>query len=118
MTIHLSKDLEQFVHNAVRTGLYAREDDVIRDALTRLQQAMPEATQPPGKAAKRAKTNAATPAPKKPMTKEAFHQHLMEIGLISQLPNPAEDIDDDEPDDEPIVIEGEPLSETIIRERR
>jgi hypothetical protein len=42
----------------------------------------------------------------------------MEIGLISQLPNPAEDIDDDDPDDEPVVIEGEPLSETIIRERR
>ena len=33
MTIHLSKDLEQFVHDAVRAGLYAREDDVIRDAL-------------------------------------------------------------------------------------
>ena len=45
MTIHLSKDLEQFVHDAVRAGLYAREDDVIRDALTRLQQAMPEAKQ-------------------------------------------------------------------------
>ena len=39
MTIHLSKDLEQFVHDACRTGLYAREDDVIRDALTRLRQA-------------------------------------------------------------------------------
>jgi hypothetical protein len=33
-------------------------------------------------------------------------------------PNPAEDLDDDDPEDEPIVIEGEPLSETIIRERR
>jgi hypothetical protein len=71
----------------------------------------------PGKAPKRAKAKA-TPAPKQPMTKEAFHRHLMEIGLISQLPNPAEDIDDDDPDDQPIVIEGEPLSETIIRERR
>jgi len=37
MTIRLSKDLEQIVHDALRAGLYAREDDVIRDALIRLQ---------------------------------------------------------------------------------
>ena len=116
MTIHLSKDLERFVRDAIRDGLYAREDDVIRDALLRLKQTMPEATKPSGKEPKRSK--AAPPQPEKPMTKEAFHRHLMEIGLISQLPDPAEDIDDDDPDDEPIVIEGEPLSETIIRERR
>ena len=41
MTIDLSKDLEQIVHDSVRTGLYAREDDVIRDALLRLKQTMP-----------------------------------------------------------------------------
>jgi hypothetical protein len=35
---------------------------------------------------------------------------------MSQLPKTAEDIDDE--DEPPIVIEGEPLSETIIRERR
>jgi hypothetical protein len=62
------------------------------------------------------KRGAAKPA--MPMTREEFHRHLMEIGLISQLPDPAEDIDDDDPEDEPVVIEGEPLSETIIRERR
>ena len=42
MTIHLPKDLERFVHDAVRGGRYAREDDVIRDALIRLRQAMPD----------------------------------------------------------------------------
>jgi len=42
---------------------------------------------------------------------------MLLVGLISQLPDPAEDLDDD-PDDEPITIKGEPLSETIIRERR
>jgi Arc/MetJ-type ribon-helix-helix transcriptional regulator len=41
MVIHLSKDLEQFIQDAVSMGLYAREDDVIRDAVTRLKQAMP-----------------------------------------------------------------------------
>ena len=37
MTIHLSKDLEQIVHDVMRAGLYASEDDVIRDALIRLK---------------------------------------------------------------------------------
>jgi hypothetical protein len=37
ITIRLSKEFEQFVHDAVRAALYAREDDVIRDALTRLK---------------------------------------------------------------------------------
>jgi putative addiction module CopG family antidote len=46
MMVHLSKELEQFIHDAVSMGLYAREDDVIRDAVTRLKQAMPgEASQ-------------------------------------------------------------------------
>ena len=53
---------------------------------------------------------------KKPVTEAEFLKHLMDIGLVTQLPNPAEDIDDD--DDPPIMIKGEPLSETIIRERR
>jgi Arc/MetJ-type ribon-helix-helix transcriptional regulator len=41
MTIHLSKDLEKIVQDALQAGLYAREDDVIRDALIRLKKAMP-----------------------------------------------------------------------------
>ena len=41
--------------------------------------------------------------------------HLIEIGLMSQLPDTA---DFDDPDDEPVPIKGEPLSETVIRERR
>lgn len=41
---------------------------------------------------------------------------MLADGLLSQLPNSADDIDDDQ--EEPAEIEGEPLSETIIRERR
>jgi putative addiction module CopG family antidote len=111
MTIHLSKDLERFVHDAVRSGLYAREDDVIRDALTRLKQDMPKANPA------RKKTKPAMPAtPKKPMTRAEFDQHLLEIGLLSQLPDTEADFDD--PDDQLVEIKGEPLSETVIRERR
>ena len=100
MTIHLSKDLEQFVHDAVRAGLYTREDDVIRDALTRLKQSLPAAAQ----------------AVQKPLSEAEVLLRMVASGLIAPLPDRAADFDD--PDDQPITIEGEPLSETVIRERR
>jgi hypothetical protein len=46
-----------------------------------------------------------------------FNQRLMAAGFITRLPDPSLDIDDDDPDDKPVPIKGEPLSETIIRER-
>jgi hypothetical protein len=62
---------------------------------------------------------AGAPAPeKKPLTRDEFNRRLMALGLITRLPDPSLDINDDDPDDEPVPIKGEPLSETIIRERR
>ena len=55
---------------------------------------------------------------KKPLSIEELHRQMMARGLITRLPDPDLDIDDDDPDDQPVLIEGEPLSETIIRERR
>ena len=100
MTIHLSKDLEKFVQDAVRDGLYAREHDVIRDALLRLKQTMPGQ-----------KTKHAKPAQqkKKPLTRAEFDQKLLDLGLMSQLPDTAADFDD--PDDEPIAILRQAASE-------
>ncbi len=69
---------------------------------------------PPAKKAKQ-------PGPavaKKTLTRDEFHRRLFAEGRLPSLPDPALDIDDDDPDDQPIAIEGEPLSETIIRERR
>ena len=82
------------------------------------QLAQPKKPAPPAsaKAAKRARSAALQP--KKPLTEEEFQQHLLSIGLITSLPDPSLDIDDDDPDDQPVSIKGEPLSETIIRERR
>ena len=37
MTIHLSKELERFVHDAVQAGRYATEDDSLNDAVDRLR---------------------------------------------------------------------------------
>jgi Arc/MetJ-type ribon-helix-helix transcriptional regulator len=113
MTIDLSKDLEKIVHDAVSAGFYAREADVIRDALIRLDQSLPKATPASSKKAKR--TKPAQPK-KKPLTSAELDQYMIERGLLSQIPDTEADFDD--PDDEPITIRGEPLSETVIRERR
>jgi hypothetical protein len=77
-----------------------------------LAQPKTRTAKPSGKTAKRTK---ATP-PKKKMTEAEFDQHLLKIGLLSQLPDTDADFDD--PDDVPVDIKGEPLSETVIRERR
>jgi hypothetical protein len=103
------------VHDAVKAGLYASEDAVVSDALTKLKETLPRNTEPfAKKKAKSSKTS--LQSSKKPMTEAEFNQHLLNIGLMSQLPNTDADFDD--LDDEPITIKGEPLSETVIRERR
>ena len=74
---------------------------------------MPKAVTTPERRTKRAKP--AQPR-KKPLTEAEIQQHMLDIGLMSQLPDTAADFDD--PDDQPITVKGELLSETIIRERR
>jgi hypothetical protein len=96
-------------------GLTPGQAQQIRQQLDREYPPKKPAVQPPARKAKRAKAATATP---KPLSIEEIHQQMMARGLITRLPDPALDIDDDDPDDQPIAIEGEPLSETILRERR
>lgn len=49
------------------------------------------------------------------VTKEELYQYLFSKGVITHIPK---GMTDEEDDFEPVEIEGEPLSETIIRERR
>jgi hypothetical protein len=67
----------------------------------RLAQPKTPTTPTPRKPSKPTKTAA---APQKPMTRDEFRRHLIEIGLMSQLPDTAADFDD--PDDEPVPIKG------------
>jgi Arc/MetJ-type ribon-helix-helix transcriptional regulator len=55
MTIHLSKDQERFVHDAMRAGLYSNEDEVICDALSRMERALPKPARTTAKTSNRAK---------------------------------------------------------------
>jgi len=98
MTIHLPKDVERSINVEVLSGHFASADDAIAEAWRAfLRQRTPGQS---GKA----------------ITLAELHRQMLADGLLSQLPNAAEDIDDE--DDAPKEIEGEPLSETIIRERR
>jgi Arc/MetJ-type ribon-helix-helix transcriptional regulator len=94
--IQLKEDVEKILRAEVESGRFASIDAAIDLALRRLLQ---------------------PPPPKGPLTEEQLLQYMYEIGKITQLPDRSADLDDED-DDEPIEIEGEPLSETIIRERR
>ena len=98
MTIHLPAELARFVHDQVLAGRYPSADEVIRDALEQLRR------------------NVAPPAIVPRVTESEFKQHLLKSGRISSIPPPADPAS--RPVFHPITLEGEPLSETIIRERR
>ena len=51
------------------------------------------------------------------MTEEEFEQHLYEKGIIGKPPPPITDFSRYE-NYKRVTVEGEPISETIIRERR
>jgi hypothetical protein len=118
MTIQLPPDVENSLIAKVHSGLFPSLDAAMTKAAYLLLEQIEQA--PPAKPKSKQKAKQAKLAkPGQPrLTLAELHQEMLASGLITQLPNPAEDIDDDDPDDQPIAIEGEPLSETIIRERR
>ena len=50
-------------------------------------------------------------------TENEFHHMLLQKGIITNIPNPAEDADEDD-EFEPVEVQGQPLTETVIEERR
>jgi hypothetical protein len=50
------------------------------------------------------------------VSEDDFERELLYAGLMTSLPTPADPAS--RPAFQPIAIDGEPLSETIIRERR
>jgi hypothetical protein len=104
--------VERSIEAAVHGGHFASAEDAVAAAWRVFEQT----TLGKGPAAKKAKRAQPMTPEKKPITEAEFLRHLMNIGLMTELPDTAADFDD--PDDQPISIEGEPLSETIIRERR
>jgi putative addiction module CopG family antidote len=107
MTVHIPQDLARFVEEAVASGRFTSEEDVVRDALTRLQQSIAETAA--------ATAQIGTPTPnERPLTKEALKRHLTSIGLVDA---PAGSSTDGNTAGERSTEEDEIISEIVIRER-
>ncbi len=100
--------------------LLRRIEGLSPEQMRRLRQQLDEQLAPAEKLAAQAPAKRAKPdrASIKPHSIVELHRKMMARGLIRRLPDPSRDIDDDDPADQPVPIEGEPLSETILRERR
>jgi putative addiction module CopG family antidote len=102
MTIHLPEHLERYVHDQVQAGRYLTEDEVIRDALERHRQAQ----QPPAAGNRRVEQSS-----------QELQRRLLEAGIISEIKPPITDLTPYR-NRRAVPIQGEPISETVIRERR
>jgi hypothetical protein len=105
--------------NQLLSSIKALTREQVRQLRQQLDRQHAQPKKPLVQASAKAAKRTTPDAPKKrPLTADEFNQRLLAAGRIASLPDPALDIDDDDPDDQPIAIKGEPLSETIIRERR
>jgi putative addiction module CopG family antidote len=107
MTIHLPEHLERYVHDQVQAGLYPTEDEVVSDALERHRQAQQ-------KPAMITREPELTP---EEMADQELQRRLLAAGIISEIKPPPRFLPVRERFT-PVEIIGEPLSETVIRERR
>ncbi len=107
MTIHLPEHLERYVHDQVQAGRYPTEDEVIRDALERHRQAVPPPAHDTGQPE-------LTP---EEVAEQELQRRLLAAGIISEIKLPPRLLPARERFT-PVPISGEPISETIIRERR
>src|SRR5690349_17369915 len=98
MTIQLPHELESYVRSQVQCGRFASEDEAIIEAVRRLRQAEQ------------------APPVRTPPTEAEFKRQMLAAGLMTSLPTPTDPAT--RPVLQPVALEGEPLSETIIRERR
>jgi Arc/MetJ-type ribon-helix-helix transcriptional regulator len=100
MNVRVTEHAKRVIRAHVRSGRFTSEAEVVEAALQLLDRSG-------------ARRFESTPSA---LTEEDFQRRLAGLGLMSPIPDPSADVD--EPDDQPVEIEGEPLSETVIRERR
>ncbi len=99
MTIHLPEDLERFVKAQVLSRHFDSEEEAIIQAVRLLRQQ---------------KENTATPGT---LSEDEWERQLMQSGLLASIP-PLPAGAGMHRAFQPIKMEGEPLSETVIREHR
>jgi Arc/MetJ-type ribon-helix-helix transcriptional regulator len=112
MTIRLPEDLESSIRAEVLKGPFASEDEMVatavRDYLRRKHGESGQA----GNAARRAPAQGG----EEPEAEE-LQRRLFEAGVLSEIKPPITDFTP-YPNRHAVAVQGEPLSETIIRERR
>jgi Arc/MetJ-type ribon-helix-helix transcriptional regulator len=99
MTIHLPADLERFIQAEVHSGHFASEDDAIAEAVRLLLLRKVSAAQGP-------------------LTEQELERKLVASGFLASVPSPRDSASSSVWNFDPVTIQGEPLSETVIRERR
>ena len=101
MTINLPQYLETSIQAAVHSGRFSSVDDAMTEAAHLLLRSLQERQR----------------ASREPLTEEELERKLLESGFLASVP-PTPDPSAPAWSFEPVKIEGEPLSETVIRERR
>src|SRR5262245_43643209 len=105
-SVQLSEDLERFVREAIRSGRYSNEGAVISDAVRLLRNAIDTDIKVP-------RESSSPTGPGKKLTKQGFHRHLVNIGLLDP---PPETDDSTVSTCDLIEDEGDIVDEVVIRE--
>jgi Arc/MetJ-type ribon-helix-helix transcriptional regulator len=100
MTIQLPEDLARYVQNEVLCGHFASEQDAITEAVRLLRHRKQQ-----------------TAAQVKPLTEDELERQLVQSGFLASAP-PRPLPTSARREFQPITIQGEPLSETVIQDRR
>jgi Arc/MetJ-type ribon-helix-helix transcriptional regulator len=100
MTVRLPEELEKFIRKEVESGQFASEDEAVADAVRAWVQ-----------------HRLANPDKARALTEEELEQRLTQSGLLGSVPPPPTG-PVSRAAFQPIPIKGQPLSETVIHERR
>jgi Arc/MetJ-type ribon-helix-helix transcriptional regulator len=112
MTIHLPEDLASSIRAEVLGGGFDSEDDLVAAAVREYLRRRHEQARPTGDAA----AGRPARAEEEPNAQE-LQRRLMEAGVLSEVKPPIADLTPYR-HRQAVPIEGEPLSETVVRERR
>jgi Arc/MetJ-type ribon-helix-helix transcriptional regulator len=112
MTIHLPEDLVSSIRAEVLSGQFGSEDELVaiavRDYLRRKHEQAPQPSE--------TTAGHVTSAGEGPSAQE-LQRRLYEAGVLSEIKSPITDLAPYR-HRQAVPVQGEPLSETILRERR
>src|SRR5437660_522712 len=113
MTIHLPEVLASSIRAEVLSGHFATEDDLVAAAVREYLRRKHAQARQTGDAAA---AGHAAPAEAEPSAQE-LQRRLLEAGVLSEIKPPITDLTPYR-NRQAVPIQGEPLSDTVIRERR